>query len=355
MTARKSGSIKNIGTNKWEVKISIIDEHGYRRRPQQTVHGNKTQAKQALQALQEKYALGASGAMTFKQFCEDYYLPYHYKIYPRRSSINKIKYTTYKLIEEFSNVSMAQFSISEMTKWSETAPAWKINKLKAIFSYAVKIDVINKNPLQAVLIHHNQPQKKRFSEDDLKIILQLVENTAIEPIVWLMACTGIRKTEALAINWEDIDFATGKIMINKTYHYERGEGYIEDAVKNSASCAPVYVPQKCLEHLQKLQTANGTKTGALCHAPRNQHERISPDGLLHQWRNIILPNLQERYLPIENLRHTHGSILFDNGVNIDTISKRLRHSNNSITQQYYLQSSGIMERNAGHVFDEILQ
>jgi integrase len=61
-----------------------------------------------------------------------------------------------------------------------------------------------------------------------------------------------------------------------------------------------------------------------------------------------------RYVPLRDLRHTHGTLLLEAGVNIVVVSRRLGHSTVAITDKHYLQPKRAADQAAADAFGELL-
>ena len=119
-----------------------------------------------------------------------------------------------------------------------------------------------------------------------------------------------------------------------------------EPTKNANSNGVVYVPKSVLRRLAEIRDG---RTGPLVMAPRTDG-RISPNTIGKCWRTVVRPLLGDDYIPMENLRHTHGSILFDEGVSIDLIAKRLRNTP-AIAQRHYVAESEQTKMELAEAYD----
>lgn len=344
------GSIRERSKGVWEVRISLgYDARGKYRTKSKTVRGTKKDARLMLNSLLAQYGHGADGDITLQAFIRDVYLPWHDKQYPRKDSSSKLHYVLGKVCEELPEKPLNSLSKPLLASYAVDAPAWKVDKLKAVLNKAVEWEYIDRSPLHGVHVAHAQPERKRLTAEQLQDVLDTVKGTMIEAPVIVQAACGLRKGEALALDWTDIDFERGKLEVKRTWHYERGGGWFEDT-KNANSRGWVSVPPSALARLREIR-ARASSLGAIavCNG-----ERMKPNTYSSAWARLVRPVLGDAYMPVENLRHTHGSMLFDAGVSVDFISKRLRHSTTRITERHYIGADDTADETGADVFDGLV-
>ena len=158
--------------------------------------------------------------------------------------------------------------------------------------------------------------------------LKLENEPSWDWFILLVAKTGLRFSEALALTPQDFDFEQQKIKITKTWNYKNADGGFGDT-KNLSSKRTLQIdPKLC------VQFSNLTKNMAV-------------DGLIfvesRVFNSIVNSHLkalcEKSKVPVislHSLRHTHASLLIFAGVSIASIAKRLGHSSVTTTQETYL-------------------
>lgn len=337
-TRRRSlGSIVNRGQNTWQVKVSAM-VNGQQKRKCKTVHGSKRDAERALQELLAQQGHVESG-MTFRQFMEHHYIPWHDKAYPRPDSMDFFHRECGYIMAEFGDRKLSQLTTSVMETWGAGALEYKVNAMKAALNKAVDWDMLPKNPLRNVKPHRARPKKQRFSLEDAALIAQAVRGCDIEPVVLLMLMGGFRREEALAMDWNRIDFKTGLTVIDRTWHYRKGKGWFEDT-KNASSRRTVTLDAKTLARLDEIRrAADVVRMGPVCEI--RPGKRMPPSTCAAKWKALAQPLLGERYLPMKNLRHTHASLCLECGVPMEAIAKRLGHASTKLTESTYAEAPTI--------------
>lgn len=170
-------------------------------------------------------------------------------------------------------------------------------------------------------------------------------------ILMLIMYTGMRVSEAIALKWANVDIDGKKIYIKESaadiINRDGGEEdkkYIsyDKETKTYDSTRTIPLPDRAIEMLKffHLENPKHKKTDYVC---------ISRSGTKMNRRNInktLLSmanhsNCSVKKLSVHSLRHTYGSILLNNGVDIKVVSQLLGHSDISTTYNVYI---GILEK-----------
>lgn len=187
-----------------------------------------------------------------------------------------------------------------------------------------------------------------FELEDVEKILACVEN---EPLKWkvivhLLIITGCRRGEIAGLKWDCIDWKNNRIHICRNLLYSVEIGVYEDSTKTEESDRYVALPAETMELLKEYRRfylSRANAFGSLWHNTNylffqettdNAGEPMNPDSI-----NKFLQGFSKRHnLPHINphaFRHTQASILYFNGIDSVSISKRLGHSKVSTTSDIY--------------------
>ena len=152
-----------------------------------------------------------------------------------------------------------------------------------------------------------------------------------------LSLTGLRIGEALALNDKDVDLKNNNISVTKTL-------YIADSIvtdpKTYASNRDVYIQPELRKVIKNyLQYRNTTlklrKIKSVLFFIDDNGDFMHYDAYRKQLRLAAATVTTKKVTP-HILRHTHASLLMSQGVNIDTISRRLGHEDSKITKEIYL-------------------
>ena len=208
------------------------------------------------------------------------------------------------------------------------------HQLKGAILDAVDEGLIPHDPTRKVIIKGKTPvdkKQKYLNQFQLQTLLQslkLEETINWDWFILLVAKTGMRFSEALAITPKDFDFAHQTVSINKTWNYKDGGGFA--ATKNRSSVRKIQIDWQLV-----MQFATLVKD-----LPIDKPIFVTKDKVYNSTVNDIL----ERYckkldipiISVHGLRHTHASILLFAGVSIASVARRLGHASMTTTQKTYL-------------------
>ena len=207
--------------------------------------------------------------------------------------------------------------------------------LKACVLDAIDDGLIDKDPTRRVVIKGKQPKDKkrkyigRYEFQRLIRDLKLEGNITFDFLIYLIAKTGMRFSEALAITPEDFDYAEMKIRVNKTWDYKTGKGF--QPTKNRSSSRFIRIDWK-LANTFRIATEEMDPKEPIFVKHGEAVYNSTVNGILYRHcRNVGIEPIT-----IHGLRHTHASLLLAAGASIASVSNRLGHSNMATTQKVYL-------------------
>lgn len=207
------------------------------------------------------------------------------------------------------------------------------HQLKGAILDAVDEGLIAKDPTRKAIIKGKTPKAKRQKYlNQFELHKLICELDLTPPISWdwfilLVAKTGIRFSEALALTPEDFDFSRQLLSINKTYNYKENQGFLP--TKNKSSVRKIQLDWQTI-----IQFAELTKG-----LPKDKPIFVQGKIFNSTVNNILIRHCHNAGLPpisIHGLRHTHASLLLFAGVSIASVARRLGHASMTTTQKTYL-------------------
>lgn len=223
-----------------------------------------------------------------------------------------------------------------------------LSVINRIFKYAVLMDILNTNPLDKVIKPKSRQTQRKgnfLTKEELKEFLKLAQTATLSyffPLVHLMAYTGLRQGEALALKWSDIDFGNKKITVNKTaVRIKEKQTLQTPKTKNSKRVISIDpTTLSILKSWKKDQIKIYFKNGKHFEGDDNfifTNERadwVHIHNFIPYFKRFITDHKLKTITP-HGLRHTHASLLFSAGVEPKNISDRLGHSTVQITLDLY--------------------
>lgn len=234
-----------------------------------------------------------------------------------------------------------------------------IGTLSAVFETAVKKEMIRKNPCKYVTKPRNDAKPPEYLDELQSVeLLECVHQNGdeqFEVLIHLLLSTGMRIGEALALHWDDIDMNKNCIYVRYTLSRIAGR-WQRSTPKTEKSRRTIAIPERVTKMLK--------------HHKEEQHESVwySVEGPVfstsngnYYWATDLNRTLQKcisgsdlPHVHFHTLRHTHASLLINNGVAIKTISERLGHANTTMTLEVYSHMYEKADIKAGEVIGELL-
>lgn len=223
-----------------------------------------------------------------------------------------------------------------------------LSVINRIFKYAVLMDILNTNPLDKVIKPKSRQTQRKgnfLTKEELKEFLKLAQTATLSyffPLVHLMAYTGLRQGEALALKWSDIDFENKKITVDKTaVRIKEKQTLQTPKTKNSKRVISIDpTTLSILKSWKKDQIKIYFKNGKHFEGDKNfvftnqRGEWVHIHNFIRYFKRFIADHKLKPITP-HGLRHTHASLLFSAGVEPKNISDRLGHSTVQITLDLY--------------------
>ena len=208
--------------------------------------------------------------------------------------------------------------------------------LKASLFDAVDDGLLKSDPTRRAIIKGCSPSEKKIKYLNLFDLQKLLRSLNLNSeLNWdwfflLIAKTGLRFAEALALTKEDFDFEKQRIIINKSWNYKEKIGHFQPT-KNESSNRTIMVDWQLMQQFQALIRSKEDDQLIFF----NKDQRVY-NSTLNQKLATYCEKLDIPIISIHGLRHTHASLLLYEGVSIASVAKRLGHSNTTTTQETYI-------------------
>ena len=276
-------------------------------------------------------------------FC-DYYEKW-IKIY-KEGAIRKVTLDKYKMTLRWLRKLIPDLKIKDLTRisYQELLNNYALeherqttmdfhHQLKGSILDAVDEGLLDRDPTRKAIIKGKTPSVKKvkfinqFELHTLLDTLELKNEISWEWMILLIAKTGLRFSEALALTPADFNFSRQSISVSKTWDYKGDGGFLP--TKNQSSIRKVQIDwQTVIQFSQLIKDLPEDKP-------------IFVKGKVY---NSTVNGVLERYckkaevpvISIHGLRHTHASLLLFAGVSIASVARRLGHSSMNTTQKTYL-------------------
>lgn len=231
---------------------------------------------------------------------------------------------------------------NQMNEWHKklVRASMVMNYAGLVFDYAIRMQLISMNPTKVI----KKPVRKKsvtedkdmnfYDKDELKKFMAILENdNNFRAYVYfrLLAFTGMRKGESLALKWSDIDLEKQTLYINKAVSRSATGLYIQTP-KTPSSIRRISIDDKTVSILR--QYAEDAAEGLVF---QSEDGGILSPAKPRKWYLAAMKKLPADFkqISIHGFRHTHASLLFEAGASIKDVQSRLGHSDIQTTMDVY--------------------
>lgn len=240
-----------------------------------------------------------------------------------------------------------------INQWAKDTDQYKVlhSTAKRIFEYAINLGLIQYNPLAHIMMPkriktNDNDNVKVYSKQQLKALFNYLEtlspgytNDYNKTLLRLLFYSGCRISEALALNWSDIDFENNAVLINKTLSQSK-HGYKVSDPKTDKSTGKVSLDSETISLLKKWQINQRKYMLSLgITDPTMIFCGIYKQLITHHAIYVRMKTITEKanipFLGVHVTRHTHASLLLDAGADMKEVQDRLRHASINMTMDTY--------------------
>ena len=248
-----------------------------------------------------------------------------------------------RLIPAFGDKKLSELEICHIKDWIKTCNCTLktlnnlISPLRCALKDAVYDGYIDNNILYGWTVNRRDVKKTSchkvdpFTPEEQQLILNALDGQK-RNLIQFAFWTGLRTSELVAMNWEDVDFEAGHIHINKALTQAADEPETpktlagERKVKLLEPALNALKAQKCFTRLKNEEVFQNPKTKT----------RWTGDQSIR--RTLWIPALEKAGVKYRNpyqTRHTYASMMLSAGENIMWVSKQMGHKDSTITTKTY--------------------
>lgn len=377
------GHIRRRGDRSWAIVIELDRDPltGKRRQKWHTVNGTKRDAERRLAELLHQMATGEyiePTKLTVGEFLRRWLQDYAQGAV-RRTTLDSYRW----LIEKHISPALGHIPLSHLKPldlqrfYAQKSATGRLDGrgglaprsvqymhglLREALGSAVKWEVLSRNPAESV----DPPRRERremqvLDIGDVQAFLEAARGTRYYALWVVAVTTGLRRGEMLGLRWQDIDMEAGTLAIRQTLVCLRGRMIIQPRAKTDRSLRTVSLPDAAMEALRAHKAQQDDERRFARDYQDNGLVFCSPEGRPVDPNNLtkryFKPLLQQAGLPdirIQDLRHTHATMLLGAGVNLKLVSDRLGHTTTRMTADIYSHVLPRMRDEVAAAVDKIL-
>ena len=303
----------------------------------------------------ERGELQASNRVKFKDVY-DIWMEEHRRMVKQGTVVTTKRYARLHVLPKFGNKYVQSIDLLDCQKavneWSEHFASAKYPKgiAQQVFDYAMLLGYIKENPMRKVRLPKRASDLSKldnyYNLDELKFFFECLKdynNPKMSMFFRLLAFTGARKSEVLALQWSDIDFIGKTINITKTVSLDESEKAIITTPKTKKSVRKISIDDQTLLELRQWKTTQSQyylMRGVNIFGPdqflfTTKENGIYLPTLVNEWLYYLEKKYPLKHITLHGFRHTHCSLLFEMGTPLEEVQERLGHTDIKTTMNIY--------------------
>jgi site-specific recombinase XerD len=304
-------------------KTWYLDYYVHGKRKRERVGPNKRLAELAMEKIGVQLAEGRfldirkGEKVTFDEIAQDF-LNYsqNNKVSYNRDIIlvkNLVKFFGGKRLAEISPILIEQYKGKRLREGKMPATVNReVACLKCMFNWAIKNDKAAENPVRRVkLLNEDNTRTRYLSPDEMKRLLDACSE-CMKRIVICALLTGMRKSEIISLEWDDLNIAHGTILVKHTKTRKMREIPISRPLEK--------VILECHNDMDGIHV--------FCNEKGRAYRKI--DTLFESI--VKRANIQD--FTFHDLRHTAASYMVMSGIDLATVKEILGHQKIDMTLRY---------------------
>ncbi len=373
MPIYKTGKVKD-GKLQYRVFINYVDSFGNYKKISKCVYGS-SEAKLAEMELQRNIEENEIPSnITVGQLIDKYLASMKPEI--RESTYSKKCSILNNHILSLGQVKLSKLNVPVLQNWKNEITEKNLSlrmkqniykELRALLNFAVKTDYLKANPLSKIgnfkdAYNFERPEDKiqYYTAEQFKRFIATAANhlNSLNDYGYLTFFniafyTGMRKGEINALKWSDIN---GNILsVNRSVNQKiKGREYEFTPPKNVSSVRKLQIPanlMNVLEQQKKIQQQNcpnWTEDFLICGGITCLSDTSISNKNIQYAKEAGLPPIR-----IHDFRHTHATLLINEGISIQEIARRLGHADVTVTWRVYAHLYPREEERAVKILDAI--
>jgi integrase len=222
-----------------------------------------------------------------------------------------------------------------------------VSRNVALVAHAPKLRAIPKVEPQA------------WTAQQLQAFLQAAAGHRLFPAFWVLAATGMRRSELLGLRWDDVDLEKARVSVNRAlvavaYEVHESRGKTSNS-RRAIDLDPTTI--KVLKTWRKWQKTEQEAVGAEAAGwvfTSADGKPVHPHSISQTFERIAnradVPRIR-----LHDVRHTHGTLLIKAGVPVKVVAERLGHGNPAFTIDTYQHVLPGMQAEAARTFEQLIK
>lgn len=245
---------------------------------------------------------------------------------------------------------------------SPASVAYHHRLLHIALETAVKWGLVPRNVADAVAppkIH--RPVMQIWDEYEVNTFLEAARGSKYYALFYTALFTGMRRSELLALRWQDIDFIYGQINVSRGMHQLKTGDYVFTSPKSAKSRRTIALPPSAFLVLEAYRKAREVEYKMLEETVKDSDLVFStlgkpwrPNSITRAWSETV-KKVGVKPIRLHDARHTHASLMLKQGIHPKVVQERLGHASIQMTLDTYSHVAPGIQEAAAAGFDRLLK
>ena len=216
---------------------------------------------------------------------------------------------------------------------------------------AVAQGLILKNPALSCKAPVTRPKEMQVltGEEIQRLLIQAKEDGCFE-LLLLELSTGLRRGEILALQWDDLDFRTGVLRVERQVQRIRGKLVVSQP-KTRASSRSILLPTPVLKILEQYRQSVTSRW--MFPSPKKEDSPLDP-AAVRKKLSAVLTWAGCPAARFHDLRHTFATSALEHGMDVKTLSTVIGHVSSATTLNVYAHVTDEMRQKAADKIDRAI-
>ena len=351
---------------KWIVRVPLRNSmNGKHERVERTASskGEAVRLRRDLLNQRDNQLLATGPKQTFKEYSQ-HYLEYEAPSRCKETTINdydlKLRVYIYPVFgdrpfRDITSNELQEFFIKLHKKYATKTVESIRGIMSGIFSAAERHGHIPSNPIKRT----RPPQKKQFerpkrhtvwTEEELREVIAVSTDTPFQAFIYLASTTGLRLGELLGLTWEDLDFETGALYVQRTLRLTQ-----DRLTRSNKKYQLVFNTPKTADSYRMLQVQPVVLDALTLHKmsqdllrievgaewadfdlvfPEKTGKPVNPTTFRGRYERFLKSN-GLRYIAPHDIRHTFATTLVANNASLQEVQQAMGHHDIKVTKNIY--------------------
>jgi integrase len=352
------GHIEKRGKNSYSIAISLGKDAttGKYKYQWTTVKGTKKETEKRLSELLHQLDNGTfikPGKTTLAEYLEKWLKDYAKpnlspRGFERYESIARVH-----LIPSLGNISLTQLRSEHLqahysAKLNEGLSPLTVRYhhivLHKALQTAIKWGLVSRNVADGVDVPHiHRNEMQTWDEFEIIHFLEVAKDSPYHTLFFTALYTGMRRSEMLALRWQDIDFLFSQVSVSRS---------LRRTIALSPSAILTLQKNKEKQEVTRAKLGVPLKDDDLVFSTP-EGKPLRPNTVSRAW-TMLAARAGVKVIRLHDARHTHASLMLKQGVHPKIVQERLGHASIQITLDTYSHVAPGLQEAAAAQFDKLV-